>query len=71
MKEYAVLYERGPTSWGATVPDLPGCVAVGKTRAEVETLIRGAIEIHIESLRAHGEPVPEPMVEAGTVAVAA
>ncbi len=67
MSEYAVIYERGPTSWGAWLPDLPGCVAVGQTRAEVEALIAEAIVLHVESLREHGEPVPEPSSTAGAV----
>ena len=67
MSEYLVIYEQGPTSWGAWVPDLPGCVAAGETRAEVEQLIREAIDDHIESLREHGEPVPEPSSTAGMV----
>jgi predicted RNase H-like HicB family nuclease len=71
MKDYLIVFERGPTSWGATVPDLPGCFAVGSTREEAERLIRGAIESHIEVLREIGEPVPEPNHEAGCVTVAA
>jgi predicted RNase H-like HicB family nuclease len=67
MSEYVVIYEQGPTSWGAWVPDLPGCVAAGETRAEVDQLIREAIDAHIESLREHGEPVPHPSSTAGTV----
>ncbi|MCD6681500.1 MAG: type II toxin-antitoxin system HicB family antitoxin [Burkholderiaceae bacterium] len=58
--QYLVVIERGPTSYGAYVPDLPGCVAVGESREEVETLIQEAIEFHIEGLRADGHPVPEP-----------
>ena len=45
------VIERGQTSYGAYVPDLPGCVAVGESLAEVETLIREAIEFHVEGLR--------------------
>ena len=71
MSEYAVIYERGPTGWGAWVPDLAGCVAAAETRAEVEQLIREAIEMHIESLRQHGEPVPAPSSTAGAVRVGA
>jgi predicted RNase H-like HicB family nuclease len=67
MSKYVVIYEQGPTSWGAWVPDLPGCVAAGETRAQVEQLIREAIEAHIESLREHGEPVPKPSSTVGTV----
>jgi predicted RNase H-like HicB family nuclease len=58
--EYVVIVEQGDTSFGAWVPDLPGCVAVGETRDEAIDLIREAIEMHIESLRENGEPVPPP-----------
>jgi len=58
--EYLVVIERGPSSFGAYVPDLPGCVAVAETRSEVEILIREAIELHIEGLREEGQPLPEP-----------
>ncbi len=58
--EYLVVIERGPSSFGAYVPDLPGCVAVGETRQEVEALIREAVEFHIEGLREEGQPLPEP-----------
>ncbi len=58
--EYVVILERGETSFGAYVPDLPGCVVVGQTKEEVLTLIREAIELHIEELRRGGQPVPVP-----------
>jgi predicted RNase H-like HicB family nuclease len=58
--EYLVIIEQGETSVGAYVPDLPGCVAVGESHEEAMTLIKEAIELHIESLREHGEPVPPP-----------
>lgn len=70
MTEYTVIYERGANNWSAYVPDLPGCIATGKTREELETLIREAIEFHIEGMRQRGESVPEPSVVAGTVGVA-
>lgn len=57
---YAIVIEKGETSYGAYVPDLPGCVAVGETEAEVRQLIREAIEFHIEGLRLESSPVPEP-----------
>lgn len=57
---YLVVVEEGPKSFGAYVPDLPGCVAVGKTRKEALALIREAIEFHIEGLRLEGQPVPAP-----------
>jgi predicted RNase H-like HicB family nuclease len=70
MREYTVIYECGHRNWSAYVPDLPGCIATGKTREDVERLIREAIEFHIEGLQSHGERVPEPSVEAGVVSVA-
>ena len=57
---YTVIVEAGETSWGAYVPDLPGCVAAAETREEVLQLIRDAIEFHIDGLRASGESVPQP-----------
>jgi predicted RNase H-like HicB family nuclease len=57
---YLVVVEKGPTSYGAYVPDLPGCVAAGATRDEVLALIREAIEFHIEGLKSNGQPVPSP-----------
>ena len=58
--EYAVIIERGPTSYGAYVPDLLGCVAVAETRAEAVKLIGEAIQLHIAAMREDGEPIPEP-----------
>ncbi len=58
--QYMVIIEQGSTSWGAYVPDLPGCVAAGESRDEVLELIREAIEFHIEGLKEGGEPVPAP-----------
>ena len=57
---YAVIVEEGENSFGAYVPDLPGCAAVGETRKEVLKLIEEAIEFHIEGLREDGQPIPEP-----------
>ncbi|HLT46016.1 MAG TPA: type II toxin-antitoxin system HicB family antitoxin [Rubricoccaceae bacterium] len=57
---YAVVIERGATSFGAYVPDLPGCVAVGETEEEVRALIREAIAFHLEGMREDGEPIPAP-----------
>ncbi len=58
--EYVVILEKGDTSFGAYVPDLPGCVAVGESKEETMNLIREAIELHIEALRDSGEEVPKP-----------
>ena len=70
MATWTVIIERGPTSWGAYVPALPGLGVVGKTRAEVEQLIREAIPFHLEGLEADGLPVPDPgTIEAESVAI--
>ena len=58
--QYLVVIEKGPSSFGAYVPDLPGCVAVGETRAEVAELIHEAIEFHLEGIKEDGLPIPEP-----------
>jgi predicted RNase H-like HicB family nuclease len=68
---YLVVVEQGPTSFGAYVPDLPGCVAAGETRQEALELIREAIEFHIEGLRQEGQPVPPPSSTSAVVDVAA
>lgn len=65
--KYAVVIERGPTSFGATVPDLPGCVAVGATLAEVERLIEEAVAEHLAVLRERGEPIPPPTTAVRTI----
>ena len=57
---YAVIIENGPTSYGAHVPDLPGCVAAAETRDEVYALILEAIELYLETLKEDGLPIPEP-----------
>ena len=69
MTEYLVVYEMEEDGgWGASSPDLPGCVVVGKTRAEVEQLIGEAIPMHLDAMREAGEPIPTPHHLAGTVA---
>jgi predicted RNase H-like HicB family nuclease len=60
MKKYAIVVERAGRNYAAYVPDLPGCVATGETVAEVEALLREAIEMHVAGLREDGLPVPEP-----------
>jgi len=69
--EYLVVVEKGKTSYGAYVPDLPGCVAVAETRRDVLKLIRESIALHIEALREAGEPVPSPVSKSRVVKVRA
>ena len=59
--KFTVIVERGPTSYGAYIPDLPGCIAAAETREEVVSLIRKAAADHIELMAQHGEPIPEPL----------
>jgi predicted RNase H-like HicB family nuclease len=69
MIEYTVIYERGQTNWGAYVPDLPGCVSIGDTLAEVQENIKEAIALYLEVLKEDGQPIPEPSTQVGKVAV--
>jgi predicted RNase H-like HicB family nuclease len=69
--EYLVVVEKGKSSYGAHVPDLPGCIAAGEARREVLKSIREAIELHIEALRESGQPVPEPNSKSEVVKVRA
>ena len=67
MSGYAVVIEQGESSFGAYVPELPGLGVAGDSLEEVERLVREAIRLHIESLRAHGDPVPPPSTVATMV----
>lgn len=71
MNRYLVVIEKTGTGFSAYSPDLPGCVATGKTRKEVESEMHDAIAFHIEGLRLAGEKVPEPLSEASYCEVAA
>jgi predicted RNase H-like HicB family nuclease len=69
MRQYAIVIERGPTSFGAYVPDLPGCAAVAETEEEVRRLIREAIHLHVRAMSEDGDPVPEPASKVEYVAL--
>ena len=71
MTRYMVVVERGESSWGAHVPDLPGCVAVGETRDQVMSLIKEGVALHIDGLKQEGLPVPKPVSEGEFVDVEA
>jgi len=68
---FMIVVEEGPESVGAHVPDLPGCVAIGETRAETVELIREAIELHLRDLRERGLDIPEPSSSSEIVDVVA
>ena len=67
--KFAVVIEKAESNYSAYVPDLPGCVATGKTKVEVTRNVREAIAFHIEGLREDGLPVPEPQTSAEIVEV--
>ena len=69
--QYTIIIEQGEKSYGAYVPDLPGCIAVGDTRAEVKQLIQEAIEFHLEDLKAKGETIPVPLSSSEQIEIAA
>jgi predicted RNase H-like HicB family nuclease len=71
VSEYVVIYEQGPSGWGAYCPDLPGLGVAAASRDEAERLIHEGVQVHIDSLRDHGDPVPAPTSAAGVVGVAA
>jgi predicted RNase H-like HicB family nuclease len=66
---YMVVLEQGPSSYGAYVPDLPGCIAVGESQQEALELIQEAITFHLEGLKAEGQLIPEPHSSSALVEV--
>lgn len=70
MSSYAVVIEHAESNLSAYVPDLPGCVSTGRSLDEVQANITEAIQLHVESLRAHGEAVPPPSSTTSLVEVA-
>lgn len=70
MIKYAIILERGRESYGASVPGLPGCLAVGESKAETLQLIRKTIELHLEALREDGEQESQPISSIEYVEVA-
>ena len=57
---YGALVEKTKTGFSAYVPDLPGCVAAGKTRQQVRRRLQEAVEIHLKSMMESGDAIPEP-----------
>lgn len=67
--EYMVVLEKSETSYGAFVPDLPGCIAAGESKSETLALIKEAIEFHIEGLVEEGKVIPVSHCEIERIAV--
>ena len=57
---YAIIIEKGERNYSAYVPDLPGCIATGKTVEEVRRRMGAAVELHLRGMREDGQPIPEP-----------
>jgi predicted RNase H-like HicB family nuclease len=64
MIKYAVIFEKTKTGYSAYVPDLPGCISTGKTKAIAEKNILGAIQFHLEGMKEDGIRIPQPISEA-------
>lgn len=60
MHKYLVIFEKAKNNYSAYSPDLPGCIATGRTRKEAEKNIKEAINFHIEGMVKDGLPLPEP-----------
>ena len=67
--KFLVVVEKTPDNYSAYVPDLPGCVATGGTRAEATALVKEAILFHLEGMREDGISVPEPQTTTVVVEV--
>lgn len=60
MNKFPVLFEKSSTGYGAYAPDLPGCVATGRTLEETRARMAKAMEMHLAAMREDGDPIPEP-----------
>ncbi|HEY7785364.1 MAG TPA: type II toxin-antitoxin system HicB family antitoxin [Pyrinomonadaceae bacterium] len=57
---YAMIIESGERNYSAYLPDLPGCVATGKTIDELRRNMTEAVELHLQGMREDGVPIPKP-----------
>jgi predicted RNase H-like HicB family nuclease len=69
MRKYLVIIEKTNTGYSAYVPDLPGCIATGRTKEKVEKLIYEAIRFHLDGLKESNLPIPLNRTEAGNIYV--
>lgn len=67
---YAVVIEKARGNYSAYVPDLPGCIATGRTRATVMRRMREAVVLHLRGMRDDGTPIPRPNASADYVQAA-
>ena len=69
--KYLIVIERTATGYSAYSPDLPGCIATGSTRDEVEREMKGAIALHLDGLKAEGMAIPQPSSSSSYVEIPA
>jgi len=69
MYEYLIIIEKAEHNYAVYSPDLPGCIATGKTKEEAEKNMQSAVQMHVQGLVEDGLPIPEPQSTAGYVAV--
>jgi len=69
MKRFLVIIEKAARNYSAYSPDLPGCVATGKTKEQAARNMHKAIEIHLDGLREDGLPIPRSHSSAEYMAV--
>jgi len=69
MHRFLIVIEKAKGNYSAYVPDLPGCIATGKTREEAEKNIYEAIEMHIKGMEEDKIPVPKPQAVAEYVVI--
>jgi predicted RNase H-like HicB family nuclease len=67
MKRYLIVIEQTNSGYSSYSPDLPGCVSTGRSREEVETSMREAIQFHVDGLRQEGYPIPEPQASSSYI----
>jgi len=69
--KYLIVIEHGETGFSAYAPDIPGCIATGSTRDDVEREMKDAIAFHLDGLRAEGMAIPKPSTSSSYVEIPA
>jgi predicted RNase H-like HicB family nuclease len=67
MNRYLIIIERGSRNYSAYAPDLPGCIATGKTLEDVKGNMREAIAMHVQGMVEDQEPIPTPHTTADSL----
>ena len=69
MRSYLIILEKTKTGYSAYVPDLPGCIATGKTKEQVQSNIASPIEFHLEGMKQSKQRIPNQNAEAMNILV--